>query len=73
MEDGGQEKMLSPIVRPPSVMAGSLGYQRVSILTALVSAASIIVIAIFVYWDAVQRLNRPAPVGNAPRAMRIIP
>lgn len=46
----------------PADRRRSYGYQRVSILAALVNAVTLIVIVIAIAYEAVQRLAHPAPV-----------
>jgi cobalt-zinc-cadmium efflux system protein len=40
------------------------GYHRVGILAALVNAVSLVVIALAIFWEAVQRLRAPEPVQS---------
>jgi len=40
------------------------GYHRVGILAALANAVSLVVIALFIFWEAYQRLQSPAPVAG---------
>jgi cobalt-zinc-cadmium efflux system protein len=46
----------------PSSAARTFGYHRVGILAALANAASLVVIAIFIGWEAFARLHNPQPV-----------
>ncbi|HEY8747818.1 MAG TPA: cation diffusion facilitator family transporter [Tepidisphaeraceae bacterium] len=46
----------------PSSATRTFGYHRVGILAALVNAASLVVISVFIAWEAVQRLLHPQPV-----------
>ena len=41
----------------PSTRARTFGYHRVGILAALANAASLVVIAFFIIWEAVNRLR----------------
>jgi cobalt-zinc-cadmium efflux system protein len=50
----------------PSSEKHSYGYHRVGILTALVNAVALVVIALFVFWEAVSRLRHPEPVQSKP-------
>ncbi len=52
------------IARKESHSRMTYGYHRVGILAALVNAVSLVVIAIFVIWEAVQRLSKPEPVQS---------
>ena len=54
------------IARRPSSERHSYGYHRVGILTALVNAVALVVIALFVFWEAVSRLRHPEPVKSKP-------
>lgn len=49
----------------PSSDRRTFGYHRVGILAALVNAASLVVIAFFICWDAALRLQHPEPVNGA--------
>ena len=42
----------------------TFGYHRVSVLAALVNAGSLVVIAFFIVWEAIQRLKYPAQVSS---------
>src|SRR5580692_9632300 len=48
----------------PSTRARTFGYHRVGILTALANAASLVVIAFFIIFEAAQRLRHPEPVAG---------
>ena len=50
--------------RRPADQRRSYGYQRVSILAALVNAVTLIVIVILIAFEAVQRLANPQPVSG---------
>jgi len=54
------------IARRPSSERHSYGYHRVGILTALVNAVALVVIALFVFWEAVSRLRYPEAVQSKP-------
>jgi len=54
------------IARRPSSEKHSYGYHRVGILTALVNAVALVVIALFVFWEAISRLRHPEPVQSKP-------
>jgi len=54
------------IARRPASEKHSYGYHRVGILTALVNAVALVVIALFVFWEAISRLRRPEPVQSKP-------
>ena len=55
--------------RPPSP-AKTYGYVRLEILAALVNGAALLVIALFITWEAWERLNEPVTV-NAPVLMGV--
>jgi cobalt-zinc-cadmium efflux system protein len=42
----------------------TFGYHRVSVLAALVNAGSLVVIAVFIVWEAIQRLKSPPQVSS---------
>jgi cobalt-zinc-cadmium efflux system protein len=50
------------IARKPSHTGMTYGYHRVGILAALVNAVSLVVIALLIFWEAVDRFRHPAPV-----------
>ena len=54
------------IARRPSSEKHSYGYHRVGILTALVNAVALVVIALAVFWEAISRLRHPEPVQSKP-------
>ncbi|GCE11920.1 cation diffusion facilitator family transporter [Tengunoibacter tsumagoiensis] len=47
----------------PSNEGKTFGYHRVGILAALLNAFSLIVIALFIIWEAIQRFQHPEPVN----------
>lgn len=50
------------VSRRPSTAARTFGFHREGILAALVNAVSLVVIALFIAWEAVDRLRHPAHV-----------
>src|SRR5690242_12442270 len=54
------------VARRPADARRTYGYHRVGILTALANAVSLVVIALLIFWEAVQRLRRPEPVQSVP-------
>ncbi len=52
------------IAARPSHHGMTFGYHRVGILAALVNAVSLVVIAVFIAWEAVARLLHPAPADG---------
>jgi cobalt-zinc-cadmium efflux system protein len=50
------------IARKPSNEGMTYGYHRVGILAALVNAASLVLIALFIVWEAIDRLRHPQAV-----------
>jgi cobalt-zinc-cadmium efflux system protein len=54
------------IARKPSTQERTFGYHRVGILAALVNAVSLVVIALLIFWEAVERLRHPEPVHSTP-------
>jgi cobalt-zinc-cadmium efflux system protein len=54
------------IARRPADARRTYGYHRVGILAALVNGVSLVVIALVIFWEAVQRLRHPEPVQSAP-------
>src|ERR1700716_2752986 len=54
------------IARKPFTAQRTFGYHRVGILTALVNAVSLVVIALLIFWAAIDRLRHPEPVQSLP-------
>ena len=54
------------IAQRPSSAKRTFGYHRVGILVALVNAVSLVVIALFIFWEAVSRLRHPESVQSTP-------
>jgi cobalt-zinc-cadmium efflux system protein len=54
------------IARKPSTAQRTYGYHRVGIFAALVNAVSLIVIALLIFWEAIDRLRHPEPVHSTP-------
>jgi len=52
------------IAQKPAHTGMTYGYHRVGILAALVNAASLVVIAIVIFWEAIDRLRYPASVNG---------
>ena len=50
------------IARRPADARRTFGYHRVGVLAALMNAVSLVVIALLIFWEAVQRLRFPEPV-----------
>jgi cobalt-zinc-cadmium efflux system protein len=50
----------------PSHSRLTFGYHRAGILAALVNALSLVVIALLIFWEAVERLRDPRPVAPGP-------
>jgi cobalt-zinc-cadmium efflux system protein len=54
------------IAQKPSTAQRTFGYHRVGILTALVNAVSLVLIALLIFWKASTRLSNPEPVQSTP-------
>ncbi len=54
------------IALKPSTAQRTFGYHRVGILAALVNSAALIVIALLIFWEAMDRLRHPEPVHSTP-------
>src|SRR5882672_1745702 len=54
------------IARKPSTAQRTFGYHRVGILAALVNAVSLVVIALLIFWKAINLLRQPEPVQSTP-------
>lgn len=50
------------IAKKPAHQGMTYGYHRVGILAALVNAVSLVVIALLILWEAIDRLRHPEPV-----------
>ena len=50
----------------PSSSERTFGYHRVGILAALVNSLSLVLIAIWIFWEAVGHLRTPEPVKSTP-------
>ncbi len=50
------------MARRPADARRTFGYHRVGVLAALANAASLVVLALFIFWEAAQRLASPPPV-----------
>jgi cobalt-zinc-cadmium efflux system protein len=48
----------------PSHHGMTYGYHRVAVIAALLNALSLVVIALWIIWEAVERLRRPEPVDS---------
>jgi cobalt-zinc-cadmium efflux system protein len=54
------------IAQRPSSAKRTFGYHRVGILTALVNAVALVVIALLIFWEAISRLRQPEAVHSTP-------
>lgn len=54
------------IALKPSTARRTFGYHRVGTLAALVNSVSLVVIALLVFWEAIDRLRHPQPVHSTP-------
>lgn len=52
------------MAKRPADPRRTFGYHRAGILAALANAASLVVLALFIAWEAVQRLRAPEPVAS---------
>ena len=52
------------LARRPADTRRTFGYHRSGILAALANAAGLVVIALFIFWEAVQRFRNPEPVQS---------
>ncbi|MDF1544765.1 MAG: cation diffusion facilitator family transporter [bacterium] len=48
----------------PATKRSTFGYKRIEVMTAFVSAAALIVIAVFILLEAYERLKNPQPITN---------
>ena len=54
------------IAARPSSANRTFGYHRVGILVALINAVSLVVIALLIFWESIDRLRHPEPVHSTP-------
>lgn len=54
------------MARKPSDSRRTFGYHRVGILAALVNAVSLVGIAVFIFWEAIERFRVPETVHSGP-------
>lgn len=54
------------MAQKPSTAKRTFGHHRVGILAALVNSVSLVVIALFIFWEAALRLRHPEPVQSTP-------
>jgi cobalt-zinc-cadmium efflux system protein len=54
------------IAQRPSSAKRTFGYHRVGILVALVNAVCLVVMALFIFWEAMSRFRHPEPVQSTP-------
>jgi cobalt-zinc-cadmium efflux system protein len=52
------------LARRPATPERSFGYLRAEILAALVNAASLVAISIYIFWEAAQRVGAPPEVAS---------
>src|SRR5581483_2868177 len=53
------------VANRPSTASRTFGYHREGILAASVNAISLVLIALFIAWEGVERLRHPSPVHGA--------
>lgn len=54
------------IARRPADARRTFGYHRVGVLAALANAVTLVIIALLILWEAVQRWRAPQPVQSGP-------
>jgi|SRR5579883_1256042 len=52
------------VSKRPADASRTFGYHRAGILTALVNAAALVAIALFIFWEAAERFRNPEPVQS---------
>jgi len=52
------------VAQRPADARRTYGYHRVGILAALVNAVTLVLLALLIFWEAVQRLRHPEPVQS---------
>jgi cobalt-zinc-cadmium efflux system protein len=58
------------IMKRPSDYRATYGYQRIGLLAALINGAALVVMAIFIFWEAYGRLLSP-PAVNSPLMLAV--
>lgn len=48
----------------PANQVKTYGYQRAGVIAAFLNASTLIVVSIFIFWEAVERITRPQPVNE---------
>ena len=54
------------IAQKPSTAKRTFGHHRVGILAALANSVTLVLIALFIFWESFTRLRQPGPVHSAP-------
>ncbi len=54
------------LARRPATPERSFGFYRAEVLAALVNAATLVAISVFIFWEAFQRLGAPPEVDSGP-------
>ena len=54
------------LARRPATPERSFGWLRAEVLAALVNAATLVVVSVFIFWEAFRRLDSPPPVESGP-------
>ena len=54
------------LARRPATPERSYGYYRAEVLAALVNAATLIAVSLYIFWEAFERLGTPPEVDSAP-------
>jgi cobalt-zinc-cadmium efflux system protein len=54
------------LARRPATPARSFGFYRAEILAALVNAATLVVVSVYIFWEAYRRLGDPPEVDSGP-------
>jgi cobalt-zinc-cadmium efflux system protein len=54
------------LARRPATAARSFGYLRAEILAALMNAAALLAVTVYIFWEAFQRLSEPPEVESGP-------
>jgi len=54
------------MARRPSTAQRTFGYHRVGIFAALINAVSLVVVALLIFWEAINLLRHPEPIHTTP-------
>ena len=54
------------LARRPATLRRSFGYYRAEILAALLNAATLVALSVYIFWEAFQRIGKPPEIDSGP-------